>query len=123
MLETISIIIPIYNVESYLKKCIDSVLEQSFSCFELILINDGSTDGSGQICQQYVEKDNRICYFEKEMKINRVRYFGDYPKYKNTIGQVLGKTKDGFLVKTKDSVIEVIDYEYDGPVRVGERFL
>lgn len=70
MLETISIIIPIYNVESYLKKCIDSVLEQSFSCFELILINDGSTDGSGQICQQYVEKDNRICYFEKEMKIN-----------------------------------------------------
>lgn len=51
MLETISIIIPIYNVESYLKKRIDSVLEQSFSCFELILINDGSTDGSGQICQ------------------------------------------------------------------------
>lgn len=60
---------------------------------------------------------------EKEMKINHVRYFADYPKYKNTVGQVLGKTKDGFLVKTKDSVIEVIDYEYDGPVGIGERFL
>ncbi len=64
MLEKISIIIPIYNVESYLKKCIDSVLKQSFSCFELLLINDGSTDGSGRICQEYLEKDNRVRYFE-----------------------------------------------------------
>lgn len=46
MLETISIIIPIYNVESYLRKCLDSIIEQSFPYFELLLINDGSTDAS-----------------------------------------------------------------------------
>ena len=77
MLETISIIIPIYNVESYLRKCLDSIMEQSFSCFELLLINDGSTDGSGQICQEYVEKDDRIRYFEKENGgVSSARNFG-----------------------------------------------
>lgn len=56
----ISIIIPIYNVEMYLPRCIDSVLSQSFSNFELILINDGSTDQSGDICDKYAARDNRI---------------------------------------------------------------
>lgn len=77
MLETISIIIPIYNVESYLRKCLDSIMEQSFSCFELLLINDGSTDASAQICQEYVEKDDRIRYFEKENGgVSSARNFG-----------------------------------------------
>ena len=56
----ISIIIPVYNVEPYLSRCIDSVLNQSFSNFELILINDGSTDQSGDICDEYAVKDNRV---------------------------------------------------------------
>ena len=64
--QLISIVVPVYNVEEYLRKCLDSIMEQSFSCFELLLINDGSTDGSGQICQEYLEKDDRIRYFEKE---------------------------------------------------------
>ena len=77
MLETISIIIPIYNVESYLRKCLDSIMEQSFSYFELLLINDGSTDASAQICQEYVEKDDRIRYFEKENSgVSSARNFG-----------------------------------------------
>ena len=77
MLETISIIIPIYNVESYLRKCLDSIIEQSFPYFELLLINDGSTDASAQICQEYVEKDDRIRYFEKENGgVSSARNFG-----------------------------------------------
>lgn len=77
MLETISIIIPIYNVESYLRKCLDSIIEQSFPYFELLLINDGSTDASAQICQEYVEKDDRIRYFEKENSgVSSARNFG-----------------------------------------------
>lgn len=77
MLETISIIIPIYNVESYLRKCLDSIMEQSFPYFELLLINDGSTDASTQICQEYVEKDDRIRYFEKENGgVSSARNFG-----------------------------------------------
>lgn len=56
----ISIIVPIYNVEKYLRKCVDSILAQTFINFELILVNDGSPDNSGKICEEYKEKDNRI---------------------------------------------------------------
>lgn len=63
---TISIIVPIYNVEKYLDKCIKSILEQTFNDFELILINDGSTDKSGDICEYYKEKDKRIKVVNKE---------------------------------------------------------
>jgi glycosyltransferase involved in cell wall biosynthesis len=56
----ISIIVPVFNVEKYINRCIDSILAQSFSDFELILINDGSTDKSGSICEYFAKEDNRI---------------------------------------------------------------
>lgn len=56
----ISVIIPVYNVERFLPQCIESVLAQSFSGFELILLDDGSTDSSGAICDSYAKKDKRI---------------------------------------------------------------
>ena len=56
----ISIIVPIYNVEKYLEKCISSLLNQTFSDFELILVNDGSPDNCGKICDSFKEKDSRI---------------------------------------------------------------
>lgn len=56
----LSVIVPVYNVEEYLPCCIDSILSQTFTDFELILVNDGSQDRSGEICDEYVQKDNRI---------------------------------------------------------------
>lgn len=56
----ISIIVPVYNVERYLTKCINSILSQSFKDFELILVNDGSTDNSLSICEKYTDIDKRI---------------------------------------------------------------
>ena len=56
----ISVIIPIYNVEAYLRECIDSVINQTYKNFEIILVDDGSTDSSGKICDEYVEKYDRI---------------------------------------------------------------
>ena len=56
----ISIIVPVYNVQKYLERAINSILDQSFSCWELILIDDGSTDSSGIICDQYAKDDRRI---------------------------------------------------------------
>lgn len=56
----LSIVIPVYNVEQYLVRCINSILRQSYKDFEIILIDDGSTDNSGKICDQYVNIDNRI---------------------------------------------------------------
>lgn len=62
----ISVIIPIYNTEKYLSRYIESVLNQSYKNFELLLINDGSKDRSGDICDEYAKKDNRIKVFHKE---------------------------------------------------------
>ena len=56
----ISIIVPVYNVENYLDRCISSILEQSFTDFQFILVNDGSKDNSGTICDEYAKKDSRI---------------------------------------------------------------
>ena len=66
MTEKITIIVPVYNVEHYLDKCLDSLINQTYKNLEIIVINDGSTDNSGIICQEYAQKDNRIVYIEKE---------------------------------------------------------
>lgn len=62
----LSVIVPVYNTEKYLRECIDSILAQTFTDFELILVNDGSTDGSGAICDEYAEKDPRIQVIHQE---------------------------------------------------------
>jgi len=64
----VSIIIPCYNIELHLRKCINSVLAQTYENFELLLINDGSTDNTFNICEEYKEKDNRIKVFSHENK-------------------------------------------------------
>ena len=64
--ELISIIVPIYNVENYLRMCLDSIQNQTYKNFECLLINDGSPDNSAEICREYVAKDSRFRYFEKE---------------------------------------------------------
>ena len=56
----ISVIVPVYNVECYLKSCIESILMQTFNDFELILVDDGSPDHCGEICDEYVQKDSRV---------------------------------------------------------------
>lgn len=62
----VSIIVPVYNTEKDLPRCIDSILAQTYTDFELILVNDGSTDFSGKICDEYATKDNRIVVIHKE---------------------------------------------------------
>ena len=62
----ISVIVPVYNVEQYLKPCLDSILNQTFTDFELILVDDGSQDKSGSICDEYAIQDKRIKVFHKQ---------------------------------------------------------
>ena len=62
----LSIIIPVFNVEKYLKKCLDSILIQDFKDYECILIDDGSKDSSGIICDQYAKNDKRIKVISQE---------------------------------------------------------
>jgi glycosyltransferase involved in cell wall biosynthesis len=61
----ISIIVPVYKVEPYLHKCVDSILAQTFTDFELILVDDGSPDRCGEICEEYAKKDSRIRVIHK----------------------------------------------------------
>lgn len=65
MFAKISVIVPVYNTEKYLSRCIESILNQTYSDFELLLINDGSKDQSGSICDDYSNKDQRIKVFHK----------------------------------------------------------
>lgn len=62
----LSVIVPVYNVEQYLSRCVDSILGQSFSDLEVILVNDGSRDGSGGICDSYARRDPRVRVIHKE---------------------------------------------------------
>jgi cellulose synthase/poly-beta-1,6-N-acetylglucosamine synthase-like glycosyltransferase len=63
---TLSIIIPVYNVEKYLNRCVDSILEKELDSFEIILVDDGSPDGAGAICDEYAARDERVKVIHKE---------------------------------------------------------
>lgn len=65
--ELISVIVPIYNMEKYLNKCVDSILNQTYSNIEILLVDDGSTDSSAIICNEYMNSDSRIKVFHKKM--------------------------------------------------------
>ena len=62
----ISVIVPVYNVEAYVGECIDSILKQTYENLEIILVDDGSTDSSGRICDEYAKKDSRVKVYHKE---------------------------------------------------------
>lgn len=62
----ISVIVPVYKAEKYLHRCVDSILSQTFTDFEVLLINDGSPDRSGEICDEYAQRDERVRVFHKE---------------------------------------------------------
>ena len=83
----ISVIVPVYNVETYLRICLDSIINQTYKELEIILVNDGSTDNSGAICDEYAQKDKRIKVIHKAnggvssarnvaLKISRGDYVG-----------------------------------------------
>lgn len=69
----ISIIVPVYNAERYLRRCVDSILCQDFSGFELILVDDGSKDKSGEICDEYAAKDARVRTLHEQLGGGKLR--------------------------------------------------
>lgn len=74
----ISIIVPVYNTEKYLKRCLDSIKEQTFANWETILIDDGTPDNAGRICDEYAKKDSRITVIHQENAgVTRARARGE----------------------------------------------
>lgn len=84
--ELVSIIVPIYGVEQYLAECIESLIKQTYTNLEIILINDGSLDNCGNICDTYAQKDCRIIVLHKEN------------------GGVSAARRDGFTISTGEWV-------------------
>ena len=63
---SISVIVPVYKAEHFLRRCVDSILSQTYTDVELLLIDDGGPDKSGEICDEYAAKDSRVRVFHKE---------------------------------------------------------
>lgn len=68
----ISIIVPVYNAEKYLNRCVKSIINQTFSDFELILVDDGSPDNSGILCDEWSKKDARIKVIHQKMQVQEL---------------------------------------------------
>src|SRR4051794_2276705 len=91
MKPAISIIVPVFNIEAYIGACLDSILNQTFNDLEVILINDGSTDKSGEICSEYSKMDSRIKVINQEFGgVSAARNVGVYAASGEYIGFVDG---------------------------------
>ena len=124
MNKLVSIIVPIYNAEKYIEKCIKSLINQTYKNIEIILVNDGSTDNSGNICEKYKKQDSRIVLINKKnagvssarndaLKIAKGEYISfvdadDKPE-KNMIEEMLTSAVDN----NSDIVISEYNYYYE----------
>lgn len=99
----ISVIVPVYNVEEYLEECLESIRHQTYSEIEVILVNDGSTDGSREICERYCEKDSRFKLINQE---NQGQSVARNRGVKESIGQFIMFVDSDDLINT--NVLEVL---------------
>lgn len=84
-MKKISVIMPVYNSEKYVSKAIESVLAQDFEDFELILVNDGSTDNSAEICDQFAEKYEKVRVIHKKMVVFALLVMPDWTRLRENI--------------------------------------
>ena len=112
-MDKISVVVPVYNVEKYLRKCIDSIINQTYKNLEIILVDDGSPDKCGEICDEYAKKDNRVkVIHKKNAGVSSARNDG----IDNATGEyIIFVDSDDWL---EDNAIEIMvdklnEYDYD----------
>ena len=112
-----SVLVPVYNVAPYLRECVDSVLGQSYPNFELLLVDDGSTDESGAICDEYAAKDPRVRVFHKEngglISARRhavARFTGDYCIFLDSDDFITADTLEVLAGAVKESGADCVLY-------------
>lgn len=121
-----SVLVPVYNVAPYLRECLDSVLGQSYQNFELLLVDDGSTDESGAICDEYAARDKRVRVFHKEngglisaRRYAVARFAGDYCVFLDSDDSIAPNTLAVLAKAIEDSGADCVIYgaRWDRPGR------
>ena len=115
----ISVIIPVYNVEKHLEKCLDSIVNQTYKNLEIILINDGSTDGSPEICSKFAQNDERIIFISRENKgVSASRNegielsSGDYFSFIDSDDYLEPDTYEYLIRIIEDKKVDIVNYEH-----------
>lgn len=132
----ISIVVPVYKVEKYLSRCIDSILAQTYKNFELILVDDGSPDNCGTICDEYANKDSRIKVIHQKnsgavtarnegLKIAKGKYFGFVDSDDYIMPQMYEKMYEciqsgGYEIVWCDVIIELSDRQFISKLNASE---
>lgn len=132
----VSVIIPVYNVEEYLRECIDSVLKQDYPLFEIILVDDGSTDASGKICDEYHVLDERIrVIHQTNQGLSGARNTGfsyaegEYVYFLDSDDWIVPETLSELVNKAKQEKAEVVFFDANSfadqsePFQVEQRYL
>lgn len=129
MQELISVIIPVYNVEEYLRECVDSVLKQTYQAFEIILVDDGSTDTSGDICDAYAKKDKRIQVIHQKNQgqaVARNTGFavakGKYIYFIDSDDWIVPETLEKLMKKAEQEKAEVVFFDANSFTEQSEKF-
>lgn len=113
----ISVIIPVYNVEQYLRKCLESIINQTYKNLEIILIDDGSTDNSGKICDEYAKKDTRIqTIHKKNGGLSDARNCG---LKKSTGDYIVFVDSDDWMDFDGIRYMFILSKKYDAPLVIG----
>ena len=125
-MEKISIIIPVYNVQKYLPQCLDSIVCQSYTNWEAILVDDGSTDMSGQICNTYATKDDRFVVIHKEnggaasaKNIGLDHVSGHYVTFVDSDDFVEPDWLKTVISIAQESFADVVEYDFDKVFQCG----
>ena len=112
--DLISIIVPVYNVEKYLKKCVDSIINQTYKNIEIILVDDGSTDSSGKMCDDYKKVDKRIkVYHKKNGGLSDARNYGIDKSKAKYVGFV---DSDDFITEDMYEILYNSIKKYDADI-------
>lgn len=113
----VSIVVPIYNVEPYLRKCLDSIIGQSYQNLEIILVDDGSTDNSHEICDEYKEKDSRVKVIHKPnggqseaRNVGLDNITGDYVTFIDSDDWYEVNTIETLLLAAKNNGVKIVSY-------------
>lgn len=119
MKPSVSVIVPVYNVEPYLRRCLDSILAQTFQDFELIIVDDGSTDGCGAICDEYASSDARVrVIHKKNAGVSTARNtgldaaIGQYVYFCDSDDSILPETLQSTVMLAEENSADAVSFNF-----------